>query len=60
VQADTDQTDRKTETKTETRRGVGREEDIMRKREPVTENLTETAKEIETGNVAATETNSTH
>ena len=31
-----------------------------RKREPLTENLAETAKEIETGNVAATETNSTH
>ena len=57
--AETDQTDRQTEAKTETRRGAGREEDVMRKREPATENLAETATEIETGTVAATETGST-
>jgi len=32
----------------------------MRKKEAETENLAETAEEIETGNVAGTETNSTH
>ena len=58
--SETDQTDRQTEAKTDMRRGSGREEDIMRKREPETENLAETAKVIETGHVAATETNSTH
>ena len=43
----------------ETRRGAGRETDIMRETEPEAENLAKTAKEIEKGNVAATETGST-
>ena len=43
----------------EARRGAGRGTDIMRGIEPEAENLAKTAKEIETGNVAATETGST-
>ena len=45
-EAETDQTDRQKEVMTETRSGAGREKDIMRKGEPETENLAETAKEI--------------
>ena len=37
---------RQTEAETETRRGAGRENDLMREREPETENMAETAKEI--------------
>ena len=45
-QIETNQTDRQTEAKTETRRGVRREEDVMGKTEPETENLAETAKDF--------------
>ena len=37
---------RQTEAKTETRRRAGRQKDIMKEREPETENLAETAKEM--------------
>ena len=59
-EAETVQAASQTEAKAvEAKTGAGREEDVMRKREPETENLAETAKEIETGTVAATETGST-
>ena len=45
---------------TRTRRGGGKEKDSKRGREAERENLTETAKEMETGNVPATETASAH
>ena len=46
TEAETHETDGQTEAKTKTRRGAGREKDIVREEKPETVNLTETAKEI--------------
>ena len=61
-EAETDQAASRTEEKAdETRKGVGRETDTTtREIETETGGVMQAAQEIETGNVAATETNSTH
>ena len=62
-EAETDQTDRKTEESTAARTGAGiagiETTETGRETEIKTFSVAETGTEIETGNVAATETNST-
>ena len=61
-EAEMDQAASRTEAKAdETRKGVGRETDTTtREMETETGSVMQAAQEIETGTVAATETNSTH